>query len=72
MRWVEQRQVCHVVVVDDGPGHRDLVWMEVEGVLQCGQGAVRLVHNELGVHLGYEEELALAHLGRRFAGIVDV
>lgn len=64
---VDEREIGHVVVVDDGPGQGYLVAGQVELGLEAGEGAIGLVDDEVGVHLGDEPELALADLG----GIVE-
>lgn len=60
VRRVEQGQVGHVVVVDDGHGDVDLVLGQEQVGLEARQGPVRLVHDQVGVHLRDKEELALA------------
>ncbi len=63
VRRVEQREIRHVVIVDDGPREGELLVAERELGLETREGTVRLVDDELGVHLRDQEEFALADLG---------
>ena len=52
------------MIVDDGHGKVDLVLGQVEVTLQVRQRSVRLVDDELRVHLRDHVELTLAEPGR--------
>lgn len=51
------------MIIDNGPRQRCLVLRQGELVLKRREGSVRLMNNQLGVHLGDQEELALSQLG---------
>lgn len=64
VRRIQQRQIRHVVVVDQTPRQARFLRRQPQRALQLRERAVRMVHDELAVHLADEGELALAELGR--------
>lgn len=58
---VEEREVRHVVVVNDRQGEVDLVLVEEEVGLEGCEGPIGLVDDQLGVHLRDQEEFTLAY-----------
>lgn len=62
MWWVEEREVGHVVIVDNGPGESHLVAGEAQLRLEAGECAVGLVDDQVRAHLRNKPKFTLADL----------